>query len=444
MIIKPLIGVIRRSPFRLNKYSTAVRQKDCLEISNKQYNTDDYTTITPKILSYVNRNIHLQEHNPLSYLRQRIVEYFYSIRNTRGNALFSVYDNLNPVVSTKQNFDDLLIPASHPSKAKSDNYYINRDTMLRAHMTAHQAELIKSGLGNFLMIGDVYRRDEIDSTHFPVFHQVDGFRSQTRAQLFPKHDDLHIFEEKYRKNIGFAMNEDIKTPIKEFKQPCHTTDAFKLMEHQMKSHIIGMIKGIFGDSIKYRWVDAYFPFTHPSWELEVQYEGKWLEILGCGITRNEILLNAGLTNTIAYAFGLGLERLAMALYKIPDIRLFWSNDSGFVNQFKGKKFTDNLMYKPVSVYPQCANDMSFWLPKEATRDNFSDNDFYDLVRDVGGDVVEQVILKDSFVHPKTKLQSLCYRIVYRHMERTLNQAEVNEVHRSIEDAARNILSVTIR
>lgn len=86
--------------------------------------------------------------------------------------------------------------------------------------------------------------------------------------------------------------------------------------------------------IQCKWVEQYFPFTHPSWELEVYYKDQWLEILGCGIMRQEILQKSGAGERIGWAFGLGLERLAMCLYDIPDIRLFWSKDSGFLNQFK--------------------------------------------------------------------------------------------------------------
>lgn len=79
---------------------------------------------------------------------------------------------MDPIVTVKQNFDSLLIPADHPSRKKSECYYINRSYMLRAHCTAHQVDLLRSGLDNFLIVGDVFRRDEIDSSHFPVFHQV--------------------------------------------------------------------------------------------------------------------------------------------------------------------------------------------------------------------------------------------------------------------------------
>lgn len=172
--LKTIIYTSNRNSLCLlrRKCSTATKSLPSLKVNNKEYLADEYTNVTPKILSYLNTNLHLQKNNPLSIVRQRIINYFYSSFTHRGNPIFSVYDNLSPVVSTKQNFDDLLIPNDHPSRAKSDCYYINNTTLLRAHMTAHQSELLRSGLDNFLMIGDVYRRDEIDATHFPVFHQV--------------------------------------------------------------------------------------------------------------------------------------------------------------------------------------------------------------------------------------------------------------------------------
>lgn len=147
--------------------------QNVIELNNSKYESDDYSNLTPKILSFLGRNIYLRKNHPLSIIRQRITNFFYQeYTNPKGTPLFSVYDNLSPIVTVKQNFDSLLIPENHPSRVKSDSYYVNREYMLRAHCTAHQADLLRSGLDNFLIIGDVYRRDEIDSTHFPVFHQV--------------------------------------------------------------------------------------------------------------------------------------------------------------------------------------------------------------------------------------------------------------------------------
>ncbi|XP_011500279.1 PREDICTED: probable phenylalanine--tRNA ligase, mitochondrial [Ceratosolen solmsi marchali] len=402
-----------------------------IKLLNYKYSTDNWTNITPKIISHLGQNLHIAKNHPLSYVRQRIINHFYkSYLNRLGNPLFSVYDNINPIVTTVQNFDSLLIPIDHVSRAKSDCYYINQETLLRAHTTAHQAELIALGLDNFLIIGDVYRRDEIDCTHYPVFHQVDGVRLCTMEQIFKNVRDpskLNIFE--------YGSNESID------KQRYHTLEAVKIMEYDLKKTLVGLVQTLFGKDIKYRWVNQIFPFTHPSWELEICFNDKWLEILGCGIIRQEILHKTGAVDRIGWAFGLGLERLAMCLYSIPDIRLFWSTDSGFLNQFVTDNINSSITYKPISLHPQCTNDISFWLPQDI---EYSSNDFYDIVREIGGDKVEQILLIDTYVNPKTKRTSHCYKIVYRHMERVLSQEEVNKIHKQIEITISKQLNVVIR
>lgn len=105
------------------------------------------------------------------------------------------------------------------------------------------------------------------------------------------------------------------------------------------------------------------------------------EVLCCII---RLILILGIPGKIGWAFGLGLERIAMVLFGIPDIRLFWSTDSRFLTQFKHGEITT---FKPYSKYPPCFKDVSFWLPQGK---GLHDNDFCDLVRDVAGDIVEDV------------------------------------------------------
>lgn len=353
-------------------------------VNNIQYERDSWTNLTPRIQSHIGRNIYLQKHHPLSIVRQHIVDYFYkSFTTNRGNAIFTVCDRLEPVVTTEQNFDSLLVPKDHISRKNGDSFYLNKERMLRAHCTAHQAELLKSGLDNFLIIGDVYRRDEIDSTHFPVFHQIDAVRTIHRDKLFANHLDLEVFEPNYVPGAAVQGTEADK-------QACHTLEAVKLVEHEMKTTLIGLVKHLFGEEIKYRWVDAYFPFTHPSWELEIFFNDEWLEVLGAGVMRNAILETSGVSNTIGWAFGIGLERLAMVLYNIPDIRIFWSEDSGFLTQFDESRTTAEMQFKQVSKHAQLYMDVSFWLPDEFELESFPYNSIYALVREVGGDLVEQV------------------------------------------------------
>uniref|UniRef100_A0A1A9X318 phenylalanine--tRNA ligase n=1 Tax=Glossina brevipalpis TaxID=37001 RepID=A0A1A9X318_9MUSC len=431
-------------------FANAAAAETELDINGFAYNVDSWTNVTPKILSYLGLNKHLQTNHPLSIIRQRIVNYFYkAYKTSRGNPLFSVHDKLNPIVTIQQNFDNLLIPVDHVSRSKTDCYYINQRYLLRAHTTAHQVDLISSGLDNFLVVGEVYRRDEIDSTHYPVFHQLDAVRLVTKDKLFERNPGLEILEKDWSPNL-YNSNQSkqmltLSKCMDQKKQSCHTLEAVKLIEHELKEVLVGLSKDLFGPDIKYRWVDTYFPFTQPSWELEIFYKQQWLEVLGCGIMRHEILQQSGAHNSIGYAFGLGLERLAMILFDIPDIRLFWSNDSGFLTQFDEKDLYKLTKYKAISQYPQCKNDLSFWLPSGVrVNDGFAPNDFYDLVRTVAGDVVEQIRLVDKFNHPKKNRTSVCFRIIYRHMERTLTQKEVNAVHKRIAEACVETFKVEIR
>ncbi|XP_033327111.2 phenylalanyl-tRNA synthetase, mitochondrial isoform X2 [Megalopta genalis] len=410
---------------------TKVQVQNEITLLGHNYPKDKWTNITPNIISKLGRNLHLTRYHPLSHIRQRIVNYFYTqFHNRSRNVTFSVYNNMSPIVTTAQHFDSLLVPKDHPSRTKIDSYYVNEDTLLRAHTTAHQVELISMGLNNFLVIGDVYRRDEIDRVHYPVFHQADAVRLCTTEEVFQNTNNLN--ELKLFEHRGIENNE---------KQGCHTLEAVKIMEHNLKNTLTGLAQTLFGQNVQLKWVEQYFPFTHPSWELEVFYNDQWLELLGCGIMRQEILQNGGAGERIGWAFGLGLERIAMCLYDIPDIRLFWTNDTGFLNQFIFEDANTMVKYKPVSIYPQCKNDISFWLPKDG---NYSSNDFYDIVRDIAGDVVEQIILKDTYSCPKRNQVSHCYTIVYRHMGRTLIKAEINCLHNKIKEIATAKLNISVR
>ena len=217
----------------------------------------------------------------------------------------------------------------------------------------------------------------------------------------------------------------------------------KLVEASLKQTINDLFKTLFPDAAKLnsRWIDATFPFTHPSWEYEIEIDGKWYELLGCGIINHHVLENSGLTRDyIGWAFGLGLERIAMIMYGIPDIRLFWSQDSGFLSQFAFDDSSRAVRYKPISVYPQCINDLSMWMGEKI----IDPADLFDLVRTVGGDLVEQVLLVDQFYHEKKKRHSQTYRIIYRSMDRTLTKNEINMIQKDIENYCQKQFGVQIR
>jgi phenylalanyl-tRNA synthetase alpha chain len=398
------------------------------------------------ILSSVKRQLHLQENHPISITRKIIESRFPD---------FKTYNTLFPVVTTAQNFDSLGFPPDHPGRSRTDTYYINKETVLRTHTSAHQADVFRANNSDgFLISADVYRRDAIDRSHYPVFHQMEGAMTWDRQTKTP-------FAEMIRKDVEALPKHDIDVSdpnptIHAERNPLqaeyHTAEEVEAMAAHLKRSLENVVVEIFdharkaaaasGDKnalaaepLKVRWVEAYFPFTSPSWELEVFWQGDWLEVLGSGIVKQVLLNNSGVPTRSGWAFGLGLERIAMLLFSIPDIRLFWSQDQRFLSQFTAN--SPITRFAPFSKHPACYKDVSFWLRSSSsaaggnTAPELHENDIMELVREVAGDLVEDVKLTDSFTHPKTGRKSLCYRINYRSLERTLTNDEANTLHEDI-------------
>ena len=209
------------------------------------------------------------------------------------------------------------------------------------------------------------------------------------------------------------------------------------MGKDLKATLEGLIKYVFDDpDLQTRWRDDYFPFTEPSFELDVFYQDEWLEVLGCGVIHADVLERCGLASRRGWAFGLGLERLAMVLFAIPDIRLFWTDDERFHKQFKAGQVST---FKPYSKYPPVFKDIAFWCPE-----SYVENDFNELARSIGGELIERVENIDTFTNPKTGKTSNCYRITYRSMDRSLTDVEINALQDSLRDEAAAALSVELR
>jgi phenylalanyl-tRNA synthetase alpha chain len=148
-------------------------------------------------------------------------------------------------------------------------------------------------------------------------------------------------------------------------------DAKIIIQDDLKKLLTGLAKHLFGD-VEIRWREDFFPFTEPSFELDVFFNGEWMEVLGCGVIHDKVMINANQEQSTGWAFGLGLERLAMVLFSIPDIRLFWTRDERFLKQFKAGKISTFVSY---SKFPFCYKDVSFWLPKQGLHPN----DVYEVI-----------------------------------------------------------------
>lgn len=180
--------------------------------------------IPSSILEKKDRKLHNQSNHPIEIVKRSIYKYF----DTLPNYKFSKFDDFDPIVSVEDNFDKLLIPNNHPARSKSDTYYFDETKVLRTHTSAHQNQLLSKGLTSFLVTGDVYRKDEIDRSHYPIFHQMEGL------SLVP----------------------DNVNPEKEL---------IKILSGLVEYLYVGCEHRINSD---------YFPFTNPSFEIEVKFNGK--------------------------------------------------------------------------------------------------------------------------------------------------------------------------
>ncbi|KAI1210298.1 phenylalanyl-tRNA synthetase [Annulohypoxylon truncatum] len=441
--------------------------RDTVEINGTSYKTDSWFNIPPNVIDKIPRRLHLQKDHPI-YITRQIIESVFP------PPTYNYHNEFNPVVTTHQNFDSLGFPKDHPGRAKGDTYYINGDTLLRTHTSAHQADVFRANLSEgYLISADVYRRDEIDKSHYPIFHQVEGARSWDRAKVANGDATAAILSDLEKLPDHPIEVQDPNPPFHDERNPRqeahHSPAEVEAISAHLKRSLELMVVEIFtrakaaavradpnyvGEPLQVRWVEAYFPFTSPSWELEVYYDGDWLEVLGCGVVKQDLYINAGVPNQLGWAFGVGLERIAMLLFQIPDIRLFWSQDERWYNQFKG--MSDNLdslkPFVPFSKYPACAKDISFWLPSsfvesgdtKANKYKWCENDFMEILRSVAGDVVEDAKLLDQFTHPKTGRKSMAYRINYRSLERTLSNKEANYLHEKVRESLVEKLGVEIR
>lgn len=329
----------------------------------------NYSNIPPSIESKLGKNLHNKPNHPVEIMKRHIIQYFKSLKYN-----FEFYDNLEPVVTVENNFDKLLIPIDHPTRSKSDTYYVSETMVLRTHTSAHQNELLAKGINNFVVVGDVYRRDEIDRCHYPVFHQLE-FVAKVENNLHPSEELLCLLN--------------------------------------------GLVEYLF-PNCKYRVNPDYFPFTHPSYEYEVEYMGNYMEILGCGVVHPTIIEQNNLQGTYV-AGGLGLDRLCCVLFGIPDIRYLWSNHPRFIDQFASGDI--NTKFQLYSELPVMTKDISFWIPNNKLMDDkwLDENDFFELIRENCGDWAGEVRLLDQFSHP-SKGKSRMYRIVFNPIDPNLNNS----------------------
>lgn len=340
------------------------------------------------------------------------------LSRTEGSPLHAIVEHVKQTPVLKD-FDNIIIPEivpasvsfdlfnfapDHVARSKSDTYYVDDKNILRTHDTVMwyyylQNPAIVEKIKNqesfgVICYGKVYRKDEIDRHHMNVFHQMGGL------YMVPK-------------NVKTLELDDLKAALVEIAQ------------------------SIFGKNVVYRFNVDTFPYTDPSLEMEVQINDKWIEVLGGGMPRMEVLKNFNVEGYNGWAFGFGLERLAIISMELPDIRLLWSDDERVKKQLVlGQKFIE------VSKFPPIVRDISFIVDK-----NFVLNDYFDLIRDIGGDIVEQVELLDKYENAEKFGEgktSYTFRATFRSRERTLTTEEIEPIMEKLYNQTKEIYHAELR
>jgi phenylalanyl-tRNA synthetase alpha chain len=328
------------------------------------------------------------------------------LSRTPGHPLSEIVEKARQV-PVMRGFDNIIIPEivpadisfdlfdfaeDHPARSTSDTYYADKTHILRTHDTVMwyyytQLPEVKERIARqeklgVVCYGKVYRKDEIDRKHMNVFHQFGGW---------------------------------YLTPA----------DTDPLTIDDLRDALSQIVKGLFGANAKYRFLEDTFPYTDPSLQIEVEVNGQWLEIMGGGMTKQSVFKKFGVEGYHAWAFGFGLERLAIISMELPDIRLLWSTDPRVTKQLHlGQKFVE------VSKYPAIVRDISFIVNKD-----FAPNVYFDLVRDIAGDLAEEVSLLDEYENDEKfgkGKKSYAYRITYRSNDRTLTSGEIDVLHKTLE------------
>lgn len=407
-----------------SKWIQYIHQKlsnDSLSEKQKAY----YTRIL-RILAH--KNLSTYQGHPVNLVINKIIQsHFYN---------WFEYVQAPEIVWEWETFDLFNFPETHVARRPSDSYFIEKSEnkkesiLLRPHTTivwyhylihwGWKEKLEKTWEVKVLSWWKVYRVDELDKTHHECFHQIDGFKITEKSQEIINQDTLR---------------EVLKNTI----------------------------QAIFWDNIHYRFNEDTFPYTTDSLEVEVEYEWKWLEVLWAWVVHPTVLEKLWLDSDKYnwWAFGFGIERLVMALKKIPDIRILWSNDPRITKQWWNLE-----PYKEVSNFPPVYKDISFftWCDKfikdeeksqkewwiELTTE--SEADLFELssiIRDLALDawnLIEEVKLIDIFENSKKfgDKKSVCIRITFRSLERTLTNEEINEVYFKIRERLESDLWYELR
>jgi phenylalanyl-tRNA synthetase alpha chain len=287
---RPLLGsVVNVAKEEFNEKLAVLKEDLTAKAAARRFEDDEEIDVTlPGLRQNSIGHIH-----PLNSTMDKAVDIFIKL----GYDLIDEFSEYNREIEEDWYcFEALNCPKDHPARDMQDTFYLDKDKnfCLRTQTSAIQIRYMMDEKNKppFAIIapGRVYRRDSVDATHTPVFHQIEILHVRPKGEL----------------NVG-----------------------------GLRATIIHFLKEMLGHDIKTRFRGSYFPFTEPSMEVDVFFRGKWLEVLGCGMVDPQVLINVGIDpeEYTGFAAGFGVERFAMVIHQIPDIREFFKSDLRFLEQW---------------------------------------------------------------------------------------------------------------
>lgn len=441
MMIKAILNKTVRSNLRFFCTSANSSPKSLL-IQQTTYETDDWTNIQPRFHPFIGVNLYQKKNHPLRFVQESIGEFFQNWfrENVNPNIKLPIYRGTDPIEPNTKNDPD------------SNTFYINRGLVLRTDVINREMKLLKNGLNEFLFVADLYRKCEMDAKHFPVFHRVNVVRLTECETL--------------------------------------TSELSKYLEHEQKTVLMQMFNCLFHIDLKFRWVNANWKLTDPSWVLEIYHHDEWHRLSGTGMIHNEIFQKTERNGVAGWEIGIGLEHLAMALFNIFDIRMLWSSDNTNLGRFVPKpnisentktKINEGKMKKPKSnatgtnQSPASAKiqnydfRISYILPQNIDLESFPMDKLCEFLRKHIGDASEKVsqsfsiqsheliyfqmrflysfvykvAVVETFYHPKYETSIIHVQVIYK-KQKNRTKRDILAIHRTVRARAAHNFNLTLR
>lgn len=366
-------------------YSTGA--KDSISLLRTKYPTDSWTNINPRFQPFIGSNLYKRVNSfkktkhPLAATQHIITTHLnqWFKENVDNSTELKIYDNLDPVE-----------PNTNADTQQNNTFYVNQKYKLRCDLLDREMHYLKDGQQNFGICTDLYRRCIMNDIHFSVFHRFNVIRTMPVDTIA----------------TDFNVN--------------------KHFEYEQKTLLETIVRQLFDDDVKFRWIEMNAMPYEPYWVLEIWHNEQWLQVCGAGILKRDIFQRHHIDGMVGWEIGIGLDRFVMAMFKIFDIRLLWSGDAEYLNQFVPKSMDNALTVtdaktkmtvktkpriEPVIMQPKkivakperTELHVAYLLPKNVDLEQFPTDELCELIKKHGNNLIEDVMPCNFALFPSRRL-----------------------------------------